>query len=328
VVERSETHFPPVVNHRLSGAIDESADILDPVAGGFRSFRLDVIHIADLGNEVLDEHVHARRFRALAQLGDDLDEIGETFARCSAEDCLDVLSRGGVEQRHSKLPRASSQCVDRGIADSALRDRDRATKSLFIGGICDELEIRHEVAYLAPVVEPHRSDEPILHCLSAQSVFQGAALRVGSVQNGEISEAPVLLSAARFNLLDYEIGLVPFVQRRDDGYRLARFAGGTQGLPLPADVLRDRRICDVKNVGRRPVILLQAYQFRRLELFFKIQNVPDVRATPAINRLVVVSNDYDITMGAAQQFDELKLRSVRVLVFVNEDELKAIAIAG
>ena len=84
----------------------------------------------------------------------------------------------------------------------------------------------------------------------------------------------------------------------------------------------------MQNVGRRSIVILEAHQPCRGEFLLEVENVSDVGAAPAVNRLVVVTHYDDVAVRAAKELDELKLRTVGVLVLVDENELEAIPIAG
>ena len=81
---------------------------------------------------------------------------------------------------------ASASWLDGRFAKAALRNTDRAAERLVVGGIGDELEIRHEVADLAAVIEANRADEAIRHGVSAQRFLERAALRVRSIEHGDV----------------------------------------------------------------------------------------------------------------------------------------------
>ena len=83
---------------------------------------------------------------------------------------------------------------------------------------------------------------------------------------------------------------------------------------------------EVENLGRRAVVLLEPHDFAARKVLLEVEDVPDVGAAPAVDRLVVVADDADVAVLAAEQLDELVLRAVRVLVLVDEDVLKAVAI--
>src|ERR1035438_3800660 len=69
-----------------------------------------------------------------------------------------------------------------------------------------------------------------------------------------------------------------------------------------------------ENVLGGAVVLLQADGFGLGVVAFEVQNVPDVGAAPAIDRLVFVAHHADIAMLFRQQTHEVVLGAVGVLV--------------
>ncbi len=59
----------------------------------------------------------------------------------------------------------------------------------------------------------------------------------------------------------------------------------------------------------------------------EVQDVPDVRTPPSIDRLIVVSDDHEILVLTREQLDEAELRPIRVLVLVDQQEGEALAIS-
>src|SRR5262249_21325249 len=71
------------------------------------------------------------------------------------------------------------------------------------------------------------------------------------------------------------------------------------------------------NIFRRAVILLQANHFGLGKIVFEIENIADIRAAPAINRLVFVAHHAEIFVGLGKQAHELVLAAIGVLIFVH-----------
>jgi hypothetical protein len=54
----------------------------------------------------------------------------------------------------------------------------------------------------------------------------------------------------------------------------------------------------------------------------KFENVLEVHAAPRVNRLRVVSHHHQVAVIAGKEVNQVCLDFVRVLVFIDEDELK------
>ena len=119
--------------------------------------------------------------------------------------------------------RVLAQQLDRRVADAAARDPDRPAEGLVVRGVGDQLQVRHQVADLAAVVEPHGAHEPIGDGVPAHRLFHRPALRVGPVEDGEVPERPPARDeASSLDLLHHERRLVALVEGGDDGDAVAR----------------------------------------------------------------------------------------------------------
>src|ERR1700680_694141 len=62
-------------------------------------------------------------------------------------------------------------------------------------------------------------------------------------------------------------------------------------------------------------------------MLFKLENVLDVRAPPAVNRLIGIADDTDILLLLCQQTNQTKLERVSVLILVHQNVAKAIVVS-
>src|SRR4029077_2133805 len=99
-----------------------------------------------------------------------------------------------------RLPRPRGKRIHTALTDAALGDGYCPAKSFFVGRIRDQLQVRHQVANLASIVKPNRSDETVWDCIAAQRVFQRAALCVGPIKYRELIEPAILTILAGLDL--------------------------------------------------------------------------------------------------------------------------------
>ena len=92
------------------------------------------------------------------------------------------------------------------------------------------------------------------------------------------------------------------------------------------DVGRDRGICDFENFRNAPVVHLDLKDLRVGVTFRKFEDVLEIGAPPRVNRLRVVAHHHDVAMFARQKIDQVGLDLIRILIFVDQDELKLPAI--
>src|SRR6266545_6311616 len=96
------------------------------------------------------------------------------------------------------------------------------------------------------------------------------------------------------NLVHDEIGLVALIERGCKRHRLAARARCPESLAATRDIGPDRSVRQLEYSWSRPIVLLEPHDLGGRELFLEIEDVADVGAAPAVDRLVVVANDRDI----------------------------------
>ena len=74
---------------------------------------------------------------------------------------------------------------------------------------------------------------------------------------------------------------------------------------------------------RGTVILFEADNFGFGKIFFEFENVANVGAAPGINRLVFIADRADVVPLTGKHAHEFVLRTVRILIFVDEKILEA-----
>ena len=116
-----------------------------------------------------------------------------------------------------------------------------------------------------------------------------------------------------------------------DGRLFARLAVGEQGLSEAVAVLGDEMRSGGENMGGRAIIALQPDHFGAGEILLETQDIVDVRAAPAIDRLVVVADAADVLprVGAAALGEQAQpeiLHGIGVLVLVHQDIFEALLV--
>ncbi len=239
----------------------------------------------------------------------------------------DVPTLRTLEHRHAGHARRFGELVDGGFAETALRHAHRAAEGLVVGGIRDELEIRHQVANLAAVVEADGADEPVWHGLTTQRFLERAALRIGAIEHGDVAVSRGRLTGpAHADLTHDEVGFVALVERSHERDRLSGTAGRAQRLAHSRRVRADDDVRQIEDLRRGAVVLLEAHDRCVGEILVEVQDVPDVGAAPPIDGLVVVTHDAHVAVLAAEQLDQLVLGAVGVLVLVDEEILELVAV--
>src|ERR1035437_216553 len=113
--------------------------------------------------------------------------------------------------------------------------------------------------------------------------------------------------------------LVFGVVARVEADQVAGVGIGPEHLALARLVILHHRARRRQNVLRRAVVLLQTNGLGVGIVVFEVQDILDVGAAPAIDRLVFVAHHADIAMLFGQQAHQVVLRAVGVLIFVDHD---------
>ena len=107
-------------------------------------------------------------------------------------------------------------------------------------------------------------------------------------------------------------------------YRFAVCARRPKIFSFSADVVRNDLVRRRKNFLRRTVVLFKTDYLRPPELLFKIEDIVYIRAHKAVNALVVVPDNANVS-AVAEQADKLVLKRIGVLIFVHENIVEASA---
>ena len=110
--------------------------------------------------------------------------------------------------------------------------------------------------------------------------------------------------------------------------RTAGVAFGEQLLGLAADVVGDDGVGRIEDGLGGAEVLLQHDGGHVGEGPLELQDVADVGAAPAVDRLVRVPHHADVAVGLAEQLDDLVLGVVGVLELVDQDVAEALLVGG
>ena len=100
-----------------------------------------------------------------------------------------------------------------------------------------------------------------------------------------------------------------------------------QRLFLAACIVGNHLVGRVQNIGRGAIVLLQLDDRRIGIVLFKVEDVADIRTAPAVNGLVVITDDAQVAALIGEQLDHHVLGIVGVLILVHHDVTEALAVA-
>ena len=78
----------------------------------------------------------------------------------------------------------------------------------------------------------------------------------------------------------------------------------------------------IQNILAGSVVLLKQENFGVLKIFFETVQVAVIRATPAVNALIFITNHIKVVVCTGEVFEDGVLRQVGVLELVNQNVLK------
>ena len=101
-----------------------------------------------------------------------------------------------------------------------------------------------------------------------------------------------------------------------------------RGRPAKEDYPLTDRVGRVEYRAGRAIVLFQPNHFRTWEVLLIATQVLNSRATPPVDRLVVIADDKRYARFAGEQLQPIVLNRVSVLKFVDEQMLKTRLILG
>ena len=118
-------------------------------------------------------------------------------------------------------------------------------------------------------------------------------------------------------------GFLVAIPVRAHGDGLALVAVGAQRLAEAAFVLGDEAGGGAEDLRRRAVVALEPDDLGAGKILLEAQDVVDLGAAPAIDRLVVVADAADVLVALGQQPQPQILRHVGVLILVHQHVFEA-----
>src|ERR1700722_9270886 len=219
--------------------------------------------------------------------------------------------------------------VDGAFAEAAGGSVDYAQERDGVVGILYHFQVGDEVFDFGALVERESADHFVFQAVTAHGFFKQARLRVGGVEHGGAGSF-----AAVFGMRGCFAQIFGDVVGGEQGFVLAvggfvvadlgaALARGPKIFAFAANVIGDHGGRGLQNILRGAVILFEADDLGLGKVLLEFENVANVGAAPGIDRLVFIADGADIVTLAGQHAHEFVLRAVGVLIFVDEQVLKA-----
>ena len=161
-----------------------------------------------------------------------------------------------------------------------------------------DAQIGERVADFRALVEARAADHAIGQAERDEAVLELAHLERGAHQDGDLVErvrAPAAVVALELlDLLADRARLFLRIPARGDLHLLARHVLGAQRLAEPALVVGDEVRGGGEDVAGGAVVALEPDDLGAGEVVLEAQDVVDLGAAPAVDRLVVVADAADV----------------------------------
>ena len=202
----------------------------------------------------------------------------------------------GFGKRNAALARVIVQHLHGGVAEATLRHIDDALESEVVGRRVDHAQICERVADFSALVKSRAADHPIRQTERDETILEFAHLKRGTHQDRDLVEL-ISRTLKLFDLLADRAGFFFGIPGTGHGDLLAIDILGAQSLAEPALIVGDQMRGCGKDVTRRAVVALKADDLGAGEVVLEAQDVVDLGAAPAVDRLVVVADAADVFRG-------------------------------
>ena len=184
-----------------------------------------------------------------------------------------------------------------------------------------DAEVREQVPNFCPLIETEAAHHKVFPPIPPQRFFNLPRLEIGPIEHGHALGG--IRREDALHGIGNEQSFVLAVQRlvKPDLVSLTRI--GPQPLALAFGIVRHHRAGGFEDVLRRAVILLESNHSRVRIIALEIENVPNVRATPAIDRLILVTHHANVLVPLRKQPHQLILSAIGVLILIDHQEFVA-----
>src|SRR5690606_3152152 len=143
--------------------------------------------------------------------------------------------------------------------------------------------------------EAQAPDDPVGQADPGEHLLERPGLERSPNEDGGLGEAAAIDAAGAaplpgFDLVADPAGLLLVVPQARDAHELARLVLRPERLAVAGLVLRDQAGGGAQDVAGRAVVALETDDAGAREILLETENVADLGAAPAIDRLVVVAH--------------------------------------
>ena len=302
-------------------------EVLEPTRCVRRAVLLPHAHVAGFLEHRLGHHARRCAHRQLAPALEVVQEMEDGGAHPRPQLVGAAESPRGRGETDAGIAGGAAQQLQRRLAEAALGHVDDALEREIVVRLMHDAQIGDGVADLGALVEARPADHPVRQSEIDEALLERAGLKPGAHQNRDVVErTPVALLG--LDLLADEARLLLVVPQGRDAHARARLALGPQGLAQARAIAGDQARGGAQNVPGRAIVALEADHLGARKILLEAQDVADLGAAPAVDRLVVVPDAGDVPVALGEQPQPKVLGDVGVLVLVDQDGAKAPLVVG
>ena len=211
-------------------------------------------------------------------------------------------------------------------ANSTLWFINDTLKTDIITQIGNEIQICNNVTDFLTAIELCSTNHSIRNIRLEQSFFNGTRLGIGTVKNRKILVKEVLASTKFIDGFSNKDSLVLFIISTivDNLFPIRILS--PEILRTTIFIVFDNVISSLEDGLGRTVIFLQQNNFCFRIILLKIQDILHISTTPTVDRLVSIPYYADILETRSQEFNELILSMVGILILINMNVLELLLV--
>ena len=203
------------------------------------------------------------------------------------------------------------------ITDTAARNIDNTQQAQAVMRIIKQAQICQRILDFLALIELRTADHRIGDTALNQHFLEYTRLRVSAVQHCHIAQLSTFIQLQLLHIFNHIACFISFIVRLIVNDFRTVAVGSPQIFRLASAVVVDNGIGSVQNNLRAAVVLLQFHQLGIGVILFKIKDILDIGTAPAVNALVFVAHDENITASRGKKFYKPVLYTVCILKFVD-----------
>src|SRR5262249_28226239 len=205
------------------------------------------------------------------------------------------------------------------VSKSAFGQVEDPLEGKVVGGLRGEPQIGECVANLRALIKPRATDHAVGQRNGNETLLELAHLERGAHKYRDLIER-MAFAPQFFDFFADQPGFFLAIPDARHGSLFAQAAIGKKRLAEPSLVMRDEPGGGGKDMAGRAVIALKPDDLRARKIALETQDIVDLGAAPAVNRLIVIADAAEIFPPLGKQPQPQILRRICVLIFVNENK--------